>query len=90
MSNPSNLGSPVVTRTISWTDLVIRAWGPEWKAPDHDVYKFSNGKGYDSTDLSQGGVYDLTQNAEILLDDPRYPDMASDLLAENGQVIAAG
>jgi hypothetical protein len=57
--NPAylNLGGPVTTRTTSWLDLCMRAWGAEFHAPDHDVYKFSNGKGYDSTDLTSNGFY---------------------------------
>lgn len=53
----SNLGSPVVSRTINWMDLVIRAWGSEWAAPDHGVYQFNSGRRYDSTDLTDSGIY---------------------------------
>jgi hypothetical protein len=47
-------------RTVTGLDLAMRAWGSEYHAPDHDIYKFSNGKGYDSTDASQGGPYSPT------------------------------
>jgi len=55
--NPNNLGAPVVTRNILITDLVIRAWGAEWNAPDHNVYQFSNGRMFDSTDRGNTGLY---------------------------------
>ena len=48
--NANNLGSPVTTRTISMLDMVTRAWGSEFNAPDHNIYQFSNNRGFDSTD----------------------------------------
>lgn len=62
-NNPNqlgNLGNSVSTRTISWMDLVTRAWGSEWRAPDHNIYKFSNGRGFDSTDQTDNGFYKKT------------------------------
>jgi hypothetical protein len=56
----SNLGPPVTARQINMLDLVIRAWGSEYYAPDHGVYEFSNGRKFDSTDASQGGPYSPT------------------------------
>ena len=58
--NQQILGSPVTTRTISMLDMVTRAWGSEFNAPDHNVYQFSNNRGFDSTDASQGGPYSPT------------------------------
>jgi hypothetical protein len=58
--NQQLLGSPVTTRTLSWRDLAMRAWGSEFYAPDHNVYQFSNNRGFDSTDSSQGGPYSPT------------------------------
>lgn len=55
--NQNNLGAPVTTRNISWLDLVMRAWGTEFRAPDHGVYEFSGGRKYDSTDLDDTGIY---------------------------------
>lgn len=52
-----NLGSPVTSSTWSALDLVQRMWGPEWAAPDHDIYLWSNGRGFDSTDMNTGGIY---------------------------------
>ena len=59
-TNPTqlnNLGNPVSTRTISWNDMVTRAWGSEFRAPDHNTYQFSNGRGFDSTDQTNNGFY---------------------------------
>jgi len=56
--NLSNLGNKVAVRTLSWASLVQNAWGSEWNAPDHNVYQFSNGRGYDSTDRGSTGIYD--------------------------------
>lgn len=55
--NINNLGSKVVTRSMSWMDQVIRAWGSEWAAPDHGIYQFSNGRKFDSTDRGSTGFY---------------------------------
>lgn len=56
-SIPPELGSPVTTANFSWLDFVIRAWGSEWRAPDHGVYEWSNGRRFDSTDQQQTGFY---------------------------------
>ena len=54
---PAQLGSPVTTRTINWSDVVVRSWGGEFNAPDHNTYQFSNGRGFDSTDRQNTGFY---------------------------------
>ena len=54
---PSSLGLPVSWRTFSWREMVIRAWGSEFTAPDHRVYEFMNGRGFDSTDRGFTGIY---------------------------------
>ena len=54
---PPTLGRPVSTRQFSWKEMVIRAWGSEYSAPDHRVYEFSNGRGFDSTDRGSTGFY---------------------------------
>jgi hypothetical protein len=53
---PSSLGSPVVSTTKSWEQMVIRAWGSEYRKPDV-AYEFSNGRKFDSTDMYETGVY---------------------------------
>ena len=56
---PAQLGSPVTFRRLSWRDMVIRAWGEEFFAPDRAVYPFSEvgGTDKDSTDKDQTGFY---------------------------------
>lgn len=56
-TNPNNLGPKVSWRTISWLDMVTRAWGSEFRAPDHGTYEFSNGRKFDSTDQGNTGFY---------------------------------
>lgn len=51
------LGKPVTTRSFSWKDMVIRQWGSEFSAPDHGIYRWSNGRSFDSTDLGTTGIY---------------------------------
>lgn len=53
----NNLGYKVTTRTYSWNDLVQRAWGSEFNAPDHGIYEFSGGRKFDSTDKGSTGFY---------------------------------
>lgn len=55
---PLELGLPVTTRQFSWNEMVRRAWGSEFSAPDHRVYEFSNGRGFDSTDRGDTGFYE--------------------------------
>lgn len=50
-------GYPVTTRTLNWSEMVQRAWGSEFHAPDHGVYEFSNGRRFDSTDPYETGFY---------------------------------
>lgn len=57
---PSSLGLPVTTRQFSLLEMVSRAWGSEFQAPDHGVYVWSNGRRYDSTDQGFTGIYART------------------------------
>ena len=51
-------GYPVTYRSYSLSELVRRAWGPEYSAPDHRIYTFGNGKrAFDSTDMGTTGIY---------------------------------
>lgn len=54
---PASLGLPVSSRSFSFKEMAIRAWGSEWAAPDHRVYEFQNGRGFDSTDRGFTGIY---------------------------------
>lgn len=78
----ANLGSPVSSRTTSWLDLCTRAWGSEFQAPDHNVYKWSNGRGFDSTDRGLTGVYGVVGDDVILIDGSQYPDMRDGLFQQ--------
>ena len=53
----SNLGNQVTTRSFSLQEMVERAWGSEFRAPDHGIYQFSNGRRFDSTDMGTTGIY---------------------------------
>lgn len=54
---PSN-GKPVTTRQFSLLEMVSRAWGSEFKAPDHRIYNFGMGiRSFDSTDMGTTGFY---------------------------------
>jgi hypothetical protein len=55
---PPSLGLPVTTRQFSLLEMVSRAWGSEFQAPDHGVYRFNNGaRWFDSTDQGTTGIY---------------------------------
>ncbi len=55
--NPK-VGRQVTTRTYSLLELVAREWGSSFRAPDHRVYTFGDGKrSFDSTDIGTTGFY---------------------------------
>lgn len=54
--NPA-LGRQVTYRQFSLLEMVERAWGSEFRAPDHGVYQFSNGRRFDSSDQGSTGIY---------------------------------
>jgi len=55
---PQGLGTPVTTRNFSLLEMVSRAWGSEFKAPDHGIYVFDGGvRRFDSTDMGTTGFY---------------------------------
>jgi hypothetical protein len=37
--------------------MVSRAWGSEFRAPDHGIYEFSGWRRFDSTDMLTTGFY---------------------------------
>lgn len=54
----SRQGYPVTYRAFNLSELVRRAWGPEYSAPDHRIYQFANGRrNFDSTDMGTTGIY---------------------------------
>jgi hypothetical protein len=55
---PASLGLPVTTRDFNLLEMVSRAWGSEFAAPDHRVYCWGNGiRCFDSTDMGTTGIY---------------------------------
>lgn len=73
----TNLGYKVVTRDISWDDLVRRSWGSEFSAADKGIYEFSNGRRFDSTDRGTTGIYGVSGINYLMVGDEVYPDMTS-------------
>jgi len=91
--NINNLGNNTVTREFLWHDLAMRAWGSEWQAPDHNVYQFSNGRGFDSTDRNSNGFYNggVVTDGFLLVESKNTGDMyAGNLLTESGNPIVQG
>lgn len=58
-----NLGYKVTVRQFSLEELVSREWGSEYKAPDHRIYEWSNGRRFDSTDIGTTGIYQRPGNS---------------------------
>jgi hypothetical protein len=66
---PASLGRQVTTREFNLLEMVSRAWGSEFSAPDHRIYCFGNGlRCFDSTDLGTTGIYGRGQFT-LLLDE---------------------
>lgn len=80
---PSNLGYKVTTRQTDWMSLVEKAWGSEFRAPDHNIYTFGN-RSYDSTDKGLTGLYGVHGDNVLLIDGSQYPDMRDGLVAGVG------
>lgn len=54
---PNDNEQQVQFRTLSWEEIVKKAWGKEWNKPDV-AYEFSSGRKYDSTDSTDSGIYE--------------------------------
>ncbi len=66
---PPSLGRQVTTRQFNLLEMVTRAWGSEFAAPDHRIYTFGDGvRSFDSTDLGVTGIYSRGQFT-LLLDE---------------------
>lgn len=50
-------GRPVTFRQFSWLEMVERAWGSEYRQPDKAIYRFSDGRNFQSTDMYSTGIY---------------------------------
>ena len=72
---PASLGRQVTTRDFNLLEMVSRAWGGEFSAPDHRIYCFGNGvRCFDSTDLGTTGIYGRGE-FNLLLDDTSGADI---------------
>ena len=90
-TNLGNLGYKVSSRQLNWLQMVERAWGSEFNAPDHGIYEWSNGRKFDSTDKGTTGIYNDDFSLDLLQENPQYPDMAGALLLlENDGVLQMG
>jgi len=84
---PTGLGGPVSTRTFVWADLVHKAWGSEFFAPDHKIYEFGGYVSKDSTDKGKTGIYGVRVdllNAEIQGFEQNMGDLFSPLQVDPG------
>lgn len=89
MPLPASLGQPVSTRNFSLTELVTRAWGSEYFAPDHRIYQFGGVRFFDSTDLGFTGIYGPGQYNLVLDDNTGYDGNGNALNDETGGYIYA-
>ena len=82
------LGHKVTTRDYNWGDIVRRAWGSEFFAPDHNIYDFP-GNPKDSTDKGLTGIYGVYVSTSLQPDPAdNYPDMEDCLqTSDKGQDI---
>jgi len=82
--NPNNLGSAPTTRDFNWLELVTQSWQDQYYAPDHDIYRWSNGRGFDSTDKGFTGLYGVIVWTDIMTED----DAPFSIVTEDGLHIA--
>lgn len=78
--------SRVATSTLNWQQMVERAWGSEYAAPDHNVYEFGDARGFDSTDRGRTGLYGVQVTPPFEFDEanmPRVPDMDTTLMVSD-------
>lgn len=54
---PPQLGKQVTFRTFSWLANVEQAWGGQYRKPDPGIYKWSDGRSFESTDQFNTGIY---------------------------------
>lgn len=84
-TNLPNISYKVTFRPVSYLDMVIRSWGEEWAENDHDIYEWSNGRMFDSTDKGITGIYGpgfVTTDSIILQN--HYLDAPAHLMQANG------
>jgi hypothetical protein len=76
--NQNNLGNQVSTRDYNWLEMCQSAWGSEFYAPDHAIYRWGNGREFDSSDKGLTGIYGVQVTDDLWIDD-NYPDMRTAL-----------
>lgn len=84
--DPNNLGARVSVRDLNWQQLVQRAWGAEYVAPDHGAYEFSNGRKWDSTDRGLTGLYGVRPTPPLEFDysgQPTHFDVDTTLMVSD-------
>lgn len=86
---PSSLGLPVSTREFSLFEMVSRAWGSEFFAPDHRIYQFGGVRFFDSTDMGTTGIYRRGQCTLLLDDNTGYDGDGSAVNDEHGHYICS-
>jgi hypothetical protein len=69
--------------------MVIRQWGSQYQAPDHNIYQFSNGRGFDSTDMYTTGIYGRGV-FNLVSDETPGDGEGNALQGEDGRYISAG
>lgn len=89
MPLPSSLGQPVSTRQFSLTELVTRAWGSEFFAPDHRVYQFGGVRFFDSTDIGFTGIYSPGVFALLLDNNDGYDGIGNVINDETGAYVSS-
>jgi hypothetical protein len=78
-----NITYKVTYREITQRDLAVRAWGEEWAENDHDVYEWSNGRDFDSTDKGVTGLYaSATTVIDSIILQNFYPDAPAHLVQQ--------
>jgi len=85
-TNLNNLGFKVTTRDVTILELAEQAWGAEFRAPDHGIYEWNNGRKFDSTDRGTSGLYNKLASGFLYLQSSQWyaPDLPAYLLQENG------
>jgi hypothetical protein len=82
---PPNQGYKVTFRNYSLEEMVAREWGSSYKAPDHRIYVWSNGRSFDSTDMGFTGIYGPAPIAPPFVPPPILA--FNDLITENGNPL---
>ena len=83
----SNLGYKVTFRNYSLEEMVAREWGSSFRAPDHRIYVWSNGRGFDSTDIGFTGIYGPRSNPSVASGNNLVTEGGDPLVTEGGTFL---